>query len=257
MGRKFADERKATQESQCFIRATAYDWWCGNSEEPRASVIATYTETGRSQISNAAACEPNWILFNEDCYFHITQRLTWHDANQLCDASGSALASIHSKAENDFIHFLTGGQSTWIGVVDLNAKSESPEDLRWTDNSPMNYRNWNGTSEAEASTKGAEWFTKNSSEQAPCLCKKHARGSSNLIQSSTAEVLKGVRDPVSLPEPRAVIASDSTPDQSLAQYFAYFLIKSFQSLLYVDFVGIYSTFPQHADQVLIFKQLME
>ena len=45
---------------------------------------------------------------------------TWWEASQACEQQGGALASIHSKLENNFIMTLTLGLSSWIGYQDID-----------------------------------------------------------------------------------------------------------------------------------------
>ena len=87
----------------------------------------------------------------------------------------SSLASIHSNEENNFISYLTGGVASWIGIVDVNKALSSPADHRWTDNSPMDYRNWNSTE--SPTDPAAQWYNRNGNELAPSVCKKPARSS--------------------------------------------------------------------------------
>ena len=42
--------------------------------------------------------------FNGRCYYHGKQTKTFSQAEAACEARGGKLASVHNKAENDFIH---------------------------------------------------------------------------------------------------------------------------------------------------------
>ena len=80
---------------------------------------------------------------------------------------------MHSPLENDFLHSLTGGLSTWIGLSDVRPDKGMVEDYRWTDNSAVDYRNWNIPD--VASDKGKEWHEWDSLDPAPFICKKLSR----------------------------------------------------------------------------------
>jgi hypothetical protein len=111
--------------------------------------------------------------------------LTWHAANEYCVSQKSTLASIHSDTENDFIHDLTGGVATWIGLTDTQQNPYSPEDYRWTDNSPSDYKNWN----SNESRPERAWYKKDGSNSAPSVCKKPSRKESVGIRHIDAATL--------------------------------------------------------------------
>jgi hypothetical protein len=181
----FSDERDSFEEHACFIRATAYDRWCGNTLSDDASVHATFVPTGRTQSMVSGSCDEGWVLYSSDCYFNNAQKLNWSDASATCQSMGASLASIHSKGENEFLSFLTGGISSWIGVIDINKNPETPADHRWTDRSQMDYRNWNG-SEPKQDPVSA-WYTKPSNAPAPSVCKKPAKHRESRITSKEVE----------------------------------------------------------------------
>jgi hypothetical protein len=157
------------------------------------AISTRFNPTGRSQSLVSGSCDPGWILYGSDCYFNNHEKLNWHDANQACTMMHASLASIRSKGENDFIHYLTGGISTWIGMVDINQNPKSPSDHRWTDNSPVTYRNWNGTDEKADPTSA--WYEKSSDQLAPSVCKKSSNQRKSTVISATA-----ARDEVELKE---------------------------------------------------------
>ena len=201
MGRQFSDNVESPSEHFCFTRATAYNTWCGNQPTRSNSVAATYTPTGRTQLSDSASCDPSWILYGDSCYFFNTQNLYWYRANDVCISAGASLSSVHSEAENSFLHFLTGGVSTWIGLVDIDHNSNYVEDHRWTDRSEVNYRNWNDTKAADQPRPPGEWFDWDGNDPAPSVCKRRARSDAAGIRAMIASEVLSIDLPQAAPQP--------------------------------------------------------
>ncbi len=65
---------------------------------------------------------------------------TWDQAVKRCQDMGGMLASIDSKAANDFIDKLTNKKCYWVGGNDLKKEG----DWRWADGSKVIYSNWAG-----------------------------------------------------------------------------------------------------------------
>ena len=67
-----------------------------------------------------AVC-PDGAVFEGHCYILIFDFLPWEDAENDCILKGGHLASIHSKAEGDFIIKLAGSStaSIWLGATDI------------------------------------------------------------------------------------------------------------------------------------------
>ncbi|CAO4370410.1 unnamed protein product [Caenorhabditis nigoni] len=101
--------------------------------------------------TKTSCCPSRWTWFDEtnSCYKNTVGYHHYADAHQACVSEGSHLASIHTPAENNFLVGLskTGLNTTssdglkqnevWIGLVYQNDSQ-----WHWTDNSPLNYRNW-------------------------------------------------------------------------------------------------------------------
>ena len=68
-----------------------------------------------------ATCAPNWVELNGYCYRYFSERTSWDNAEAACVFYGGHLASVHSKAENDFIQQLLSGW-TWIGASDISTE---------------------------------------------------------------------------------------------------------------------------------------
>ena len=66
--------------------------------------------------------DDGWISgendLNDYCYMKMNQARSWQYANDHCRHHGGHLASVHSKAENDFIQ-----GDYWIGLINLHQGS--------------------------------------------------------------------------------------------------------------------------------------
>jgi hypothetical protein len=84
-------------------------------------------------------CKGQESLFNGHCYLAIGYK--WMDylaASQLCAANQGKVASILSKAENQFVFGLLAplNQAAWIGLKRKNSA------FGWVDGQPLGYANW-------------------------------------------------------------------------------------------------------------------
>ncbi|KAK5978818.1 hypothetical protein GCK32_004216 [Trichostrongylus colubriformis] len=82
-----------------------------------------------------------WTKWGQHEYKIYRGGLTQEDAEAKCNEQGGSLASIHSKAENDFLVRLSHGHGyLWIGLrrPDFKYKTE----WIWTDGTPTNYFRW-------------------------------------------------------------------------------------------------------------------
>ncbi|CAG0882786.1 unnamed protein product [Cyprideis torosa] len=76
-------------------------------------------------------------LSTNKCYYLKTVTgIKWDQARDFCLSDGMHLVSIHSAAENTFVHNLAG--VSWIGLNDVATEGE----FVWSDGSPTNYANW-------------------------------------------------------------------------------------------------------------------
>jgi hypothetical protein len=67
-------------------------------------------------------CPNGWQEFGSHCYLYISQTRTWNNSNNDCISQGGNLASIQSKAENDFVFNLVPSNVTtpfWVGASDV------------------------------------------------------------------------------------------------------------------------------------------
>uniref|UniRef100_A0A3B3RCN4 C-type lectin domain-containing protein n=1 Tax=Paramormyrops kingsleyae TaxID=1676925 RepID=A0A3B3RCN4_9TELE len=61
-------------------------------------------------------CPLGWRRFKCSCYYISTEKKTWNDSRQACMQSGTDLAIISSREEQDFMNSIPG--DFWIGLSD-------------------------------------------------------------------------------------------------------------------------------------------
>ncbi|XP_019617070.1 PREDICTED: fibropellin-1-like [Branchiostoma belcheri] len=88
----------------------------------------------------ALRCPAGWRKYNNHCYKLMTDRTSWSKAKLRCAKHGAILASIKDAKENRFItrRILNARADTyvWMGLYKQSGC------WKWTDGSPINYRNW-------------------------------------------------------------------------------------------------------------------
>ncbi|XP_067307387.1 type-2 ice-structuring protein-like [Pseudorasbora parva] len=93
-----------------------------------------------SMGNTGKACPRGWAKFGLRCYKFFPQRVNWFTAQRKCQNVGANLASVHSRAENNFLLGLLPSLSTntWIGGNDV-AKEGC---WLWTDRTAFNFASW-------------------------------------------------------------------------------------------------------------------
>ena len=151
-------------------------------------------------IGHAAAqtyyCPPLWAQYGSNCYRFFGTPQPWQTAEKDCKSFHYChLASIHSKAENDFVFglwkaYLTEqvwnfviiepSNSLWVGLNDITKEGV----FEWSDQTPLDYTYWqpgepNDNNYAEDCThlwtagdgKGDDWNDAQCSIALPYVCK--------------------------------------------------------------------------------------
>ncbi|XP_056615291.1 galactose-specific lectin nattectin-like [Triplophysa dalaica] len=92
-------------------------------------------------VENSAAedCSFGWTPFGVQCFKFFPQAVDWVTAEKNCQSLDGNLASVRSKAQNDFLLSLVPVNTrVWIGGHD----GEIEQQCLWTDGSPFDYTNW-------------------------------------------------------------------------------------------------------------------
>ncbi|CAJ0950345.1 unnamed protein product, partial [Mesorhabditis belari] len=138
----------------CAIMNNSTYWYARDCHQSTSYACMTYLQ------SNPPNCPSNWVPFGDSCYYlkpiQLNDDGNWilynfTDAQENCVEMGSQLASIHSKAESDFVYDLVYAQFvnetdpgynrpcdwgwTWIGL----AHSPSPNTTYWLDGTSLDY----------------------------------------------------------------------------------------------------------------------
>ncbi|XP_067307388.1 ladderlectin-like [Pseudorasbora parva] len=92
-------------------------------------------------IGNAGQmCPCGWTKFGLRCYKFFPQRVNWVAAQRNCQSFGANLASVHSRAENNFLLGLLPSLSTntWIGGHDAAIEGQ----WLWNDGTAYDFASW-------------------------------------------------------------------------------------------------------------------
>ncbi|XP_077058631.1 galactose-specific lectin nattectin-like [Siphateles boraxobius] len=106
--------------------------------------LTASVEANPVQKRDCGVCQGGWSSFGCRCFKFFSNPQTWMDAEKTCSQLNGNLASVHSRAEHDFIHELVISKTemmttrTWIGGNDRVQEG----DWVWSDGSKMNYQEW-------------------------------------------------------------------------------------------------------------------
>jgi len=91
-------------------------------------------------VEQRPSCGEEAHMYADDTCFWVRRDQIYNisAAEETCKDRGMQLASIHSQEENSFLHNLTYGYTTWIGLVDQTGTKE----FAWSDGSALDYENW-------------------------------------------------------------------------------------------------------------------
>ncbi|XP_059417233.1 ladderlectin-like isoform X1 [Carassius carassius] len=95
---------------------------------------------GNADVEIAERCPNGWTNFGVRCFRFFSQSVNWVTAERNCQSLDANLASVHSKAENEFVQSLLPTSSTrcWVGIHD----GEQEGQWVWSDGTPYDYAYW-------------------------------------------------------------------------------------------------------------------
>lgn len=145
----------------------------------------------KTQFYDPGACDAGWSQWQAFCYrFHLDLK-TWREAEEICLAQDSHLASVHSMEENRFVHLLAHGLKVWIGY------HHQQERFAWTDKSQEDFTNFakncSGRSheaDCQADQVQQQWHRSSGAERSPFVCKRNAKRVSTVRSISAERLLK-------------------------------------------------------------------
>ncbi|RXM90714.1 C-type lectin lectoxin-Lio2 [Acipenser ruthenus] len=86
-------------------------------------------------------CRQGWHTYGRYCYLVVSEKkgFSWPDSRHYCQMGSAELASIHSRAEVEFLVKLnyTRYHNLWIGLT-----KDSSYGWAWTDKSSFGFVNW-------------------------------------------------------------------------------------------------------------------
>ncbi|KAF4077177.1 hypothetical protein AMELA_G00205040 [Ameiurus melas] len=144
-------------------------------------------------------CLPFWHAYGSYCYivFNEKQGRSWPEARHLCqEIPGSDLASVHSRAE---MEFLTNTNNTGIHHLWLGLSRDASYGWAWTDLSALGFTNWaqgepsggghDGTREdCVEMYKDGKWNDNSCLEKRGFVCKRHQHYSTGTHEKTSATV---------------------------------------------------------------------
>ncbi|XP_023224702.1 macrophage mannose receptor 1-like [Centruroides sculpturatus] len=114
------------------------------------AMLSTTTET----LLQEEECPEVWLHFGNKCYLYVkgkNKSLSWMEANRQCSSLESHLTTIQNSNEQEFLTFLLVyfEKNAWIGFNSL----KNDQTFTWTDNSSIDYTNWNKDKLSDLETK--------------------------------------------------------------------------------------------------------
>ncbi|XP_071511250.1 macrophage mannose receptor 1-like [Diadema antillarum] len=138
------DEPSAGDNEGCVMLTNTPAWDDTNCATTRPFICRTTSTTPPPPVEeHPGYCPEGLEEFDAYCYYFPPDNVffEWYSARYECQRLGGDLASIHSKAENEFIREIIqsrfGFRDVWIGLT----RSEDGGFMN-TDNTPVDYVNW-------------------------------------------------------------------------------------------------------------------
>ncbi|XP_077183432.1 uncharacterized protein LOC143832629 isoform X4 [Paroedura picta] len=100
-------------------------------------------------------CPPNWVSFEEHCYFFSTLSKPWMVGKQSCQNEGAHLIIINNRLEMKFLVSQTlDDEVFWIGLTDAGKEGQ----WRWVDDTSLSFSSW-GKGEPNNAGQGEDCAT--------------------------------------------------------------------------------------------------
>ncbi|XP_067143327.1 macrophage mannose receptor 1-like isoform X2 [Centruroides vittatus] len=114
------------------------------------AMLSTTTTT----LLQEEECPEVWLHFGNKCYLYVkgkNKSLSWMEANRQCSSLGSHLTTIQNSKQQEFLTFLLVyfEKNAWIGFN----SPKNDHTFAWTDNSRIDYTNWNRDKLGDLETK--------------------------------------------------------------------------------------------------------
>ncbi|CAG0892223.1 unnamed protein product [Darwinula stevensoni] len=84
-------------------------------------------------------CEPDWIRFQDSCYYFADAKMTQIEARSFCLDHDGDLVSIHSPEEQIFVEDNVVFLNTWIGAYLTGSLKDDPWNFEFYDGSSKDY----------------------------------------------------------------------------------------------------------------------
>jgi len=124
------------------------------------------------EVGRAQKCPTGWHDYDDNCYLYDPDTRDYISALFLCDSYGH-IVSIHSEAESAFLSSIAD-TSFWIGIHGtFSSKAEFTSAVPlWTDDTAMNFQNWNTDEPNSASEQCVESDTNGKWNDVSCTSER-------------------------------------------------------------------------------------
>ncbi|KAF6734272.1 Polycystic kidney disease protein 1-like 2 [Oryzias melastigma] len=128
-------------------------------------LLILWTSIGQASAENevevAPSCPGDQTAFGRSCFAFVSQRLSFHTAQDWCEKRGGHLAFIPDKNTQNFLEkHLDPDKDVWLGMALTSSSSSSSSSSRnrqhvegalsWLDGSPLTYTKWTRSPQPDA-----------------------------------------------------------------------------------------------------------
>jgi len=107
----------------------------------QCTATTTTTTTTTTNTTTPCICDQGWEEYDDHCYYYSTHQKNWNDAEEYCQEEGGHLASVNTKAIQDYVVDelkRRGFDGVWFGGNDIAEEGV----WEWTDRTPWEFTNW-------------------------------------------------------------------------------------------------------------------